>query len=283
MTEATARLEARFSTVRGATQLAHSYCSAPLKIAKTFPLDGAQIGVCVMDCSPGLLAGDHYQFDWRLDEGASVFLTNQSFTRVHPSRERPCSQRQRISVARGAVLEYFPEPVMLFRDAALCSESEVAIEPGGTLLMSDILCAGRIAREEAFQFHSWHSRLRVRYGDELIFCSQTRVCPHERDPRTRGAWARWTHWGNFTLFTDRLRPPFDGEIVQKLRAVTERHPAIWSGVSLTYRHGVIVSMLGERAWDLQEAVRQLREVVREALTPAYTAYCGVAAHNWLPG
>ncbi|MDQ3814462.1 MAG: hypothetical protein M3347_10985, partial [Armatimonadota bacterium] len=101
---------------------------------------------------------------------------------------------------------------------------------------------------------------------ELIFCSQVRLHPHERDPKTLGAWEHYTHWGNFTIFTDRVRPPFDGDLVQRLRETLEDCPTVLSGVSLTYRHGVAVSMLGQRAWDLQAAVRQLREVVREALT-----------------
>jgi urease accessory protein len=262
---ATGRIDARFSCVRGVTQLTQSYCAAPLKIAKTFPLDGSQIGVCVMDCSPGLLAGDHYEFEWRLEEGAQVFLTNQAFTRIHPSLDNPCHQRQQITVADGALLEYLPEPVMLFRDANFRNDCEIRVQPGGVLLMSDILCAGRVSRGEVFQFASYHNQLRVYSGDELIFCNQARLCPRERDLRTIGSWESYTHWGNFYIFAERVRPPLQDELVQRLRYVMEHFPMLLSGVSLTYRHGIIVSMLGRRAWDMQQAARRLREEVNDCL------------------
>jgi urease accessory protein len=159
-----------------------------------------------------------------------------------------------------------PEPVMLFQDASFHNECEIHIEPGGTLLMSDILCTGRISRGEVFQFASYDNRLRVYFGNELIFCNQVRLCPRERDPRATGAWESHTHWGNFYIFSDRVRPPLHDELVQRLREVMEQFPMLPSGVSLTYRHGVIVSMLGRRAWDMQQAARRLQEEARGCLT-----------------
>jgi urease accessory protein len=159
-------------------------------------------------------------------------------------------------------LEYMPEPVMLYRDAVFRNECEIHIQPGGTLLMSDILCAGRISRGEVFQFDSYDNRLRVYFGDELIFCNQVRLCPRERDPKALGAWESYTHWGNFYIFSERVRPPLQDELVRRLREVMEHFPMLLNGASLTYRHGIVVSMLGHRAWDIQQAVRRLQETVR---------------------
>ena len=79
-------LRARFENVSGQTQIQSKYHNAPIKIAKTFPL-GGPVGVIVMDASPGLLAGDRYEFAWHAGKEAHIYVTNQSFTKVHPCTE----------------------------------------------------------------------------------------------------------------------------------------------------------------------------------------------------
>ena len=77
-------LRATFRRKEAGTFIASKYHTAPIKIAKAFPLDG-RLGVIVMDVSPGLLDGDRYDFQWNVEDGAHVYMTNQSFTKVHPS------------------------------------------------------------------------------------------------------------------------------------------------------------------------------------------------------
>lgn len=254
------RIEADFALARGQTQLVRSASAAPLKIAKTFAEEDGGLRVCVMDCSPGLLAGDCYEFAWRLEEEARVYITNQSFTKIHPSRGRFCVQNQHVKVARGARLELFPLPVMPFRDADFRSATTVEIESGGAFILSDILCAGRIGRDE-FEFASVRNKLHVRLNNELIHCSQTRFEPLRNSLRVRGAWDMSTHVATFGAW-------FEGaecDLVDQMRAVLRDFPGLKSGVSLAHRHGVLVSMLGARAWEMQAACEVLRMCVRRSL------------------
>jgi len=264
-TTPTAELRARFRCADGRTQLAHLFNKAPLKVAKTFALQNA-LGVCVMDASPGLLAGDFYNFSWHLEENAHVHLSTQGFTRVHPSRERSCLLRQDIRVETGALLEYLPEPLMLYKDAAVRSECEINIAGGGTVLFCDILCSGRIGHGEAFQFHSLQNRLRVRYNDELIFINQTSLRPHRFLPDRVGAWQNFTHQGNFYIFSEQA----DSTLCDTLRRVIEDPTAsintpLMGGASLLPRCGVAVSLLGRRACDLQDLTQRLRNAVADFL------------------
>ena len=126
----TGEIKAEFAVRSGLTQLVHKYHASPLKIAKTFRYENEtliqdahpadQLGVYMMDCSPGLMSGDHYEINVRLGEGARVFLTNQSFTKVHPSEAgHGSTQRQTLHLEADALLEYIPEPLMLYKDASL--------------------------------------------------------------------------------------------------------------------------------------------------------------------
>lgn len=257
-------ISARFSCNEGITRLSDLFCRAPLKIAKTFPQSDGSLQVCTMDCSPGLLAGDRYRFDWHLEAGARVHLTNQSFTRVHPSRERPCTQEQRVFVGEGACLDWFPEPTMLFSEAHFESHTTIELEAGATLLFCEILCAGRVGRGEAFAFHQFQNRLRVTYDGQLAFLSQTRLTPGDGNLRTRGAWGDYTHWGTFLVCGETATPALRETLLETL-AGFER---VQAGISQTAQRSIAIAMLGHRAFDLQAAATTLRNVVRNPQTVA---------------
>ena len=246
----TAELRATFRATAGRTQMAQLFCKAPLKIARTFPLDDA-LGVCVMDASPGMLAGDFYEFNWNLEDGARLHITTQGFTRVHPSRDKPCLLRQKISLAAGAHLEFFPEPLMLYKDAALRVETTITLAPEATLLMGEVFCAGRIGHGESFAFSSYENRLRVRRGGALIFANQTALRPASLPPQVLGAWSEWTHGATFYTFAAQTGPA----LCESLREVLTGTPQIYGGVSLLEGGGVVVSMLGNRACDLQAVLK----------------------------
>ncbi len=262
---ASGKVDANFALVRGQTQLTRSACAAPLKIAKTFLEEDGGLRVCVMDCSPGFLAGDCYELDWRLETGARVHVTNQSFTKVHPSRERPCVQNQRIHVARGALLELFPLPVMPFRDADFQASTQAEIESGGALICAEILCAGRIGRDE-FEFAGVQNKFVVRLNNELIGCSQTRFEPPKHDLRARGAWDMSTHVGTFGAWFEGA----DADLVDEMRAVLRGFPTLRSGVSLAVKNGVVVAMAGARAWEMQAAGEALRICARKSVVSRWT-------------
>jgi urease accessory protein len=260
----TARIEARFERVRGTTQLTHSFHSAPLKIAKAFPQSDGSLHVCTMDCSPGLLSGDRYELDFHLTQNTRVFLTNQSFTRVHPARrdEDISRQMQHVVIEDGATLEFFPEPIMLFRDAAVQLETHIEMAPQSTLMMSDITCAGRIARGECFDFRLWQNRFDVRMNGELIFCNRQRLQPQSNMLFTApGAWGSYTHWGNFFMFS----PQVSAELLETLRQVLLSHETVVSGASLTAKQGITVAMMGHHAWQLQQLVEELRITIKELI------------------
>lgn len=239
------------------TQMAQLLCKAPLKIAKTLPLENA-LSLCVMDASPGLLAGDFYEFAWRLEENAVVHIGTQGFTRVHPSRERPCLLRQNISLGEGAHLELFPEPLMLYKGAAFRAESHITLAPGASFSMGEVFCAGRIGRGEVFAFDCYENRLRVQLGDDLIFVAQNALRPQSFAWRGTGAWQDFTHSASFLTFGEHL----NATLCDELRVVIDATPDVCGGVSLLEKYGLTASLLGRRAHDLQSVIERLRATVR---------------------
>lgn len=235
--------------------------AAPLKLAKTFPLARGQIAVYMMDCSPGMMDGDHYQLSWRIDANTHVFLTNQSYTKVHPSLTQSSTQTQEIVVGANALLEYFPEPIMLYRDAKLFTETQLNIAKGGTVILSDILCAGRVANGERFRFKVYVNKMKVYYDNKFIYYTHQKVLPDEHPIVSPGGWEDYTHFGNLYVFSDQIT----SDIVSILRHSLDAYPHLLGGVSLTSEYGLLVSVLGQRAWEIEQIFQLLWGQIRQSL------------------
>ncbi|QHW34952.1 urease accessory protein UreD [Paenibacillus rhizovicinus] len=248
-------LRASFQKRDNGTVLTAKYHTAPIKIAKAFPLGGGQLGVIVMDVSPGLLAGDRYEFQWQVEEDAHVYLTNQSFTKVHPSSENGegASMSQWFELGHGAVVESMPEPLMLYRDSAFFSESEVRLSPEAVWMGAEVVCPGRTLRGELFAYREFRNKLNVYYQDQLIYAQNQWIQPSLQQLSAPGCMSDMTHTGLFYAFSDRIGAR-EAEIVREaLVACPEREgQAVTWGVSLTYKHGLSVMAAGKAAWVLQE-------------------------------
>ncbi|TVY08557.1 urease accessory protein UreD [Paenibacillus cremeus] len=252
------------------TQLQHHAQAYPLKIAKTFPFDHNQLGVYVMDASPGVMAGDRYELSWRFGEGTNVYITNQSYTKVHPARKNdtdpasPSSQRQQLSLAAGAYVEYMPEPLMLYKDAHFLSEAEVRMEPGAALIWSEIVCPGRTHRGELFQYERFVSRMTVWYAEELIFSARQRIEPTAtQSPQALSRWDNSTHLGTLYLFSNQAGPQLVEGLREKLDTLSQAKPGLYCGVSLTYKHGLAVSVLGSRVYEIANLLTAAWEHIRK--------------------
>ncbi|QGG57198.1 urease accessory protein UreD [Paenibacillus sp. B01] len=259
-------LQARFEERGGLTRLVSRYHTSPIKIAKAFPL-GSGAGVLVMDVSPGMLSGDRYELDWSLGAGASVQISNQSFLKVHPCEEEGgASLRQRFALENGAVCEHLPEPVMLYEDASLLADTEVRLAPGAVWMQTEVLCPGRTLRGEVFRYRRLDNRLTVYADGELIFRQRQRVEPRAQQLAAPGSWHRFTHWGTFCLFGRGA----DAELEQRLRQLLDRLPQlpgrkVRTGVSRTWRSGIVVQAAGHAAWTVQRVLEEVRLESRKAL------------------
>jgi urease accessory protein len=161
-------LELRLKCDRiGQTIVSHQYAAYPLSVSPVFRLDGDfdshRAYVYVMSTSPGLLAGDEWNVSLQLAANSSLYLTDQAATKVHsmPIGGTKATTIYDIEIGEKATLEFVPEPLILFADAALEQTTNIKIHPTGTLVLSEIILPGRLARGEYYQFHHYFSRLQV--------------------------------------------------------------------------------------------------------------------------
>jgi len=261
-----ARLDAAFAVRGGRTVLVSKLHTAPLKIAKAFDCP-RELAVIVMDASPGMLAGDRYEMVWTAERGARVYLTNQGYSRVHPSPPGGGAVlTQRFTLHEGACVQSMMEPIMLYRDAELVSRTEVDLSPGAVWMSVDILCPGRAGRGEKFAYRRYDAELAVRYGGEPIYRNRQIIEPARQRIAAPGAWEDCTHIGTLCCFSDRL----DGSHLEAARAAAEQAAASLpggcvTGASRTWRHGLVVMAAGDAAWKLQRVLGAAWRALRRTL------------------
>jgi urease accessory protein len=280
MPDITGCISAAFNERDGQTWLGDKYHTYPLKIAKTFAFDYGQLGVYMMDASPGMMAGDRYVMDWRFGDRTNVFITNQSYTKVHPARPenggaesvRSSRQHQSLALGPGSYVEYMPEPVMLYKDAVLHSSMDVQLAVGSTLILSDLVAPGRTGRGELFQYEYYENCLNVTYEDELIYCSRQHVVPAQQKLQAIGGWAEYTHVGTLYVFNDLVDAEFvealkiylDGQLQQD-REDWPRASALFYGLSRTYKKGIVLSILGHKVYEIQSLQDAAWAFIRQQL------------------
>ncbi len=267
VTERLSELRAVVGLVNGKPELISRYHTSPLKIAKTFRLGNEnwrQLAVVQMDGSPGLLEGDRYAFDWQLRENAKLYATNQAYTRVHPCESESGNSRlhHKFSLEAGAVLEWIPEPVTLFREARFVTETEVDLAEGSVCMMSDIFCPGRLSRGEAFAFHSYDAKVSVRHKGELVHYQRQKWEPAILPVGNAGCFGEFTHVGTFSVFSDRVTAGTEEKIREALEGAEGIPEGLSWGVARTARHGIVVQAAGHAAWKLQRLLLTAWDVAR---------------------
>jgi urease accessory protein len=220
-----------------------------------------------MDVSPGLLDGDQYELEWQCGPGSRLFVTNQSYTKVHPAGVKGgASLRQSFVLEEGAIVEHMPEPIMLYRQAALRSETDVRLTPGSLWIQGDVWCPGRTLRGEAFLYDRFDSRLSVRYGEELIASQRQLIVPAAQRLQVQGSWGHATHMGTLFAFGDRISAQQVEAVREAIAALPDRSAyGLTVGASLTHRYGLAVMAAGTAAWPLQEALRAAWSALRLSL------------------
>lgn len=138
------------SVIRG-----RSRCG-PLALQRVLYPEGASPCHAIVLHPPGGVAGgDFLAVDVSVAPGAALFSTTPASTKFYKSGGRRATSEQRLRVARGGCLEWFPQETLVFDRADLTLDTEVELEPDSHFAAWEIVCLGRHFMGETFR----HGRL----------------------------------------------------------------------------------------------------------------------------
>lgn len=148
----------RFRKGHGRTFLAHQSTPHPFHVTRPFYLEGDPTGmatVYLQSSSGGLYGDDDLRLSIGTESGATAQVTTQASTIIHAARGGLTSQTVTLDVAADSLLEYLPDPTILFSGARACTQVRATVASGGVLLLSDSFLShdpeGRDAGFELFE------------------------------------------------------------------------------------------------------------------------------------
>ncbi|MGI5241046.1 urease accessory protein UreD [Dactylosporangium sp. CA-139066] len=261
-------LRLRLARRGGRTELVELYRQAPLVVQQALHYDEAAPGcacIVVVDTAGGVVQGDRYEIDARLDEHAHAYVTTQSATRVQQMDANHATQANRFVLADGAYLEYLPEPIIPYRTSRFATHTDVVLPSSATALVTEIVLPGRRYHHPGERFGyellSLSSRVARPDGTE-VFAERYRIEPARRDP---SAPARL---GGYPVFATALvltPPPVAERVLAGLPQGTD--PSGWSAgaTRLPNEAGLAYKVLSHETAPARALIRACWDATRRAV------------------
>ena len=160
------------------TVLHRRYMAYPLSVSPLFRREegtSRRAYLYRMNTSPGLLAGDSIGNSIQLAPESQLYLADQSATKVHqmPEVGTHASVNYRVSLAADSMLEFLPEPLILFEDADLEQTTEIVMHSEASVCWGEIVLPGRLARGEHYQFRRYLNRTKISSLDGKLWFAET--------------------------------------------------------------------------------------------------------------
>jgi len=163
------------------TRLTELACRAPLQLMRCHYLDPAMPDMAhatIVSPSGGVLQGDRLRISVRIGAGARLRLDTPSSMRLYRMPDAPAEQLVSLTVEGDGYLEFLPEATIPFAGSDFSSTTTCHVAEGATLVLAEVVSAGRAANGEVHQFKGYRSLIELsRLGDEVAARDATLLDP----------------------------------------------------------------------------------------------------------
>lgn len=258
-------LELGFERVGARTELVRRYQKSPLQIMRPLYVDPCRPDlplVYLMSTGGGVVQADRLRLDVDCGADTAVHLTTQAATKVHHMDADFATHTVGLRVGPRAYLEYLPDALIPYPGARFYQSSTVTMDPTATVLVGEVLMAGRLARREHHQYDVLATDLEIADTDgAAVAIDRIRFSPHQSSVTGPGILGKHTLMA--TLFVvSPLRPA--AAIADALHA--EVADQVVAGVSvLPDDRGAWVRILGTDPPTVHVALRRAWDAARRLL------------------
>ncbi len=171
-----ARLALEYTRQGGRTALSGREHRGPLVVQKALYPEGEAVCHSIIVHPPGgIAAGDALKLELRLREGAAALLTTPGAGKWYRSTGPTASLVQHFDLGRGAVLEWLPQPAIVFDAARAETSTEVRLREEALYIGWDMTCMGRTASGERFNSGELRQRTEVWQQGRRLWCEYARL------------------------------------------------------------------------------------------------------------
>jgi urease accessory protein len=238
------------------TRLTEQWVRPPLHLAKAYHEADWAISILTSPTA-GLLDEDRLEVRATVAAGAKAALISPAACRVHTMDSGYAQVEQHYTVEAGAVLDVWPAPMILQKQASLRQTTRLDVAADATVLLCEVVSPGRAAFGESFEFTEWRSSLRI-YRDGMLLSYENFSCKPERGDLSD--WREMYPDGNYAgLYY--LTPEPLGELVQTLHDLEIADAVI--GSSPLREGGLGIKILSKDGISLRKAIFSVRKLLVE--------------------
>lgn len=234
----------------GQTYLANQYFKLPLQVMKPhyYDNDGTAF-VYLLNPGGGIIQNDYLRTEILLEENSSVLVTTPSTTKLYKMEDGHAKLENIITVKEGAVLEYMPEHNVPFALSETYQETEYHLDRGATLIASDMVTAGRVAKGEVFQYNLYSSRTKIYVNGKLRIYDNSRMDPKVLKMQNLGYMEGYLTNGTIYVYSQNI----DDQLPAKLNSVQHEGNVKFAAGKID-NDLMIIRFLGDSIIDLKEMI-----------------------------
>ncbi len=171
-----AALELGFENRAERTVLSRRHHIGPLRVQRPFYPEGNDVcHVVVLHPPGGVVGGDELDIAVNATYSANALITTPAAGKFYRSGGATARQRQTLSVARGAAVEWLPQETIVFDGAQAEVATRVELEQGANFLGWEITCMGRPAANEKFEHGTYQTRFEIWREGRPLFMERTHL------------------------------------------------------------------------------------------------------------
>jgi urease accessory protein len=253
------------------TVIREQYCKTPLCVQRALYLEEtlpAMAYVYIISPSGGILQGDRYRIDIVLSNNSFAHVTTQSATRIYKMEKNFGTQMVNVEVKEGSYFEYIPDQIIPFRNSRFYQAVELNVHDNATMIYSEMLVPGRVARGESFEYDICYIRTRARNQlGKPRFVDMIKLEPKKEDLRLEEIMGTFDVVGTMYIIT---RPLYIKDLQQEINLkINELQETIAGGTSaFPNKQGIIVRMLGKTAGEVRNMIFEVIRISRRQIIGA---------------
>ena len=249
----------------GKTIITHKYANHPLCISRPFYLDNYQNRAYLYlgNNSPGLFPKDDFKFSFDCDKNTQLYLTDRAANKVHPhtNLKNIAQVNFEFNIAARAYVEFLPESLILYQDAALEQVTKIKMDSSSTLFLSEIILPGRLARGEFYLFHSYFNRLQVYSLDgDLWFSDGMYLSGINNSFKDSNLFAKYAILGNAIA----VLPSSQVKLLQtQIENLAMAHNLLVATSLLPQERGLLIRINGEKTTLIKQYFSTVLNLIRK--------------------
>jgi urease accessory protein len=247
---------------RGRTEVVDQYWRVPLQALPPSYQDGDdEAYVYLLNPTGGVVQGDRLHTTLSLSPGARCVVSTQSATKVYRMDEGYAEEVNHYSLRGDAVLECLPDQTIPFAGARFRRSTRVDLDAGSTLILSDLLAAGRVARGERFGFERLFAEVEIRVEGERRLVDRLHAAPAQGRLDRLGLWNMALYYGSLYAYSPRL----DAALTTRLAEMLEHRGGVYGGAGASALGCAVARVLGPTTWAVRDVLFDAWDLLRRGL------------------